>query len=135
MMKGILLAVVMCCLGCSAVKSETPQEGATAIGDLLKKRDYSTLFQQRYSEWHKVEAQGANPEVAIKKLSAAWEKNHDMLVKLFEQLTTAEYTLSKNDMPQKTETGDVATANVSLGEKKIPYRLYKMKNGLWGFHM
>ena len=68
-------------------------------------------------------------------MSTIFEKNYDMMVKLFEQLTSCEYELSKREKPQKTETGDIASGTVLLGEKKIPYRLYKMKSGLWGFHM
>ncbi|MCP4352675.1 MAG: hypothetical protein GY795_45045 [Desulfobacterales bacterium] len=134
MMKRIIIFVIVmfCALEAAA---ETPQEGATAILKLLKGRNYSDLFQQRYSEWHKVEARGIKPEEAVKKLSAMWEKNYDMLVKLFEQLAKAEFELTKREKPQKTETGDIATATVTIGEKKIPYRLYKMKNGLWGFHI
>lgn len=135
-MKAIIMTMLICCVaGCSATKKETPQDGAAAISDLLQKRDYSTLFQERYSEWHKVEAEGVEPEVAIKKLSAMWEKQHDMLASVFKQLASAEFALSKSEMPQKTETGDVATANVSVNGKDIAYRLYRMKNGLWGFHL
>lgn len=136
MMKRIIVIVFAIVMFCALeVAAETPQEGATAILKMLKARNYSDLFQQRYSEWHKVEAEGVKPEVAIKKLSTIWEKNYDMLVKLFEKLSNAQFKITKNDNPQKTETGDIATSTVTIGEKKIPYRLYKMKNGLWGFHM
>ena len=135
-MKSIMMAILICCItGCFAPKNETPQSAAEAISALLSNRDYSTLFQERYSEWHKVEAEGVEPEVAIKRLSAMWEKQHDMLVKVFDQLASSEFTLSKSEMPQKTETGDVATATISINGKDMSYSLYKMNNGLWGFHM
>ncbi len=134
-MKALIMALLICCFGCSAAKTETPQRGARAIGDLLKARDYSTLFQERYCEWYKVEAQGMAPDAAIKKLSARHETQHDLLVALFDQLSAAEFTLSRSDTPQETETGDVATATVTLEGRDIPSRLYKMKNGRWGFHL
>ncbi len=132
-MKRILAVWVMCCaLG---VAAEPPQEGSKAMLKMLKERNYDALFKQRYSEWYKVEAEGKNSDEAIQKLSSIWEKNYDMMVSLFEQLAGAEYELSKNENPQISETGDVATATVSIGEKKVPYPLYKMKSGLWGFHL
>ncbi len=135
MLKVVMMIMLSCCVGCSATKTETPKDGAAAISDLLQKRNYSTLFQERYSEWYKVEAEGVEPEVAITKLSALCEKQYDMLVRVFDQLASAEFTLSRNEMPQKTETADVATAIVSVNGEDIPYRLYRMKNGLWGFHL
>jgi hypothetical protein len=117
------------------VVAETPQEGAMAILKLLEERDYDSLFKKRYSEWYKVEAEGKNPEEAIQKLSSIWERNHDKMVNLFEQLAHAEYELSRIGSPLITETGAVATGIISLEEKKVPYLLYEMKSGLWGFHM
>lgn len=135
-MKALMMTMLICfVVGCSATKKETPQDGAAAISDLLLKRDYSTLFQERYSEWHKVKTEGIEPGVAIEKLSAMFEKQHDMQVSVFKQLASAEFTLSKSEMPQMTETGDVAAATVSVNGKDITYRLYRMKNGLWGFHL
>jgi hypothetical protein len=80
------MIILICCAGCFSAKTETPQGGAAAISNLLKKRDYNTLFQERYSEWYKVEAEGVKPEVAIKKLSALCDKQHDVLVNVFDQL-------------------------------------------------
>lgn len=117
------------------VFAETPKEGAAAILQLVTDRNYSVLFQQRYCEWYKVEAEGVEPEKAINKLSSMWEKNHEMMVQLYKQLANADFELSKNEKPQETETGDVATATVLIGEKKVPYSLYKMKSGRWGFHL
>lgn len=115
--------------------AETPQEAAASILKLLKDKNYSDLFQQRYTEWYKAEAEGIETQRAIEKLTTSWEKNHDMMVKLFDQLSSAIFMLSKNENHQKTETGDVATAKVTIGGKEIPYCLYKMNNGLWGFHI
>lgn len=133
MKKRILFAMIMCCaLGAVA---ETPKEGASAILKLLEAREYSTLFQQRYSEWYKVETEGKDPAEAVRKLSARWERNYAMMVDLFVQLSSADFQISRTDTPQESETGEVATGTVLIGGKDIPYQLYKMKNGLWGFHL
>jgi len=123
----------MCCV--IGAFAETPQEGAATMFKLLKERNYSELFQQRYAEWYKVAAEGREPAEAIKQLSSVWERNYDMMVSLYEQLAGAEYEMGKTDAPQQTETGETATGSVSIGGKTIPYTLYKMKSGLWGFHL
>ena len=128
----IFILVTFCAVDAIA---ETPQEGASKILKFLKAKNYSDLFQQRYTEWYKAEEAGMKTEKAIDKLSARWEKNHEMMVNLYEQLSKAKFEFSKNQNPQKTETGDVATAKVTIAGKQVPYRLYKMSNGLWGFHM
>ena len=135
MIKYFLISMLLCVnAGFCATEQETPQDAAGTIAGLLEKRDYSTLFEQRYTEWYKVEAEGVAPEAAIKKLSSRWEKQHGMLLSVFKQLASAEFTLSKSDTPNQQETGDVATATITLNGKDIPYQLFKMKNGLWGFH-
>lgn len=116
------------------VGAETPNEGAKAILDLVKSKNYTDLFKTRYAEWYKVEADKVEPQKAVESLSGKWEKQHDLMLSLYEQLSTAEYELSSIDSPQASETGEVATTTVTLGQKKIPYKLYKMKSGLWGFH-
>jgi len=136
--KYFLIMLAICCaFGAVAetAKVETPKQGAITILKMLKERNYTDLFHQRYSEWYKVELEGMDPDKALKMLSSRWERNYDTMINLFEQLADSDYTISKTESPQKTETGDVATATVSIGGRKIPYRLYKMKNGLWGFHL
>lgn len=139
MLRPILACLLLgCCAGTFAAapeKAETPQEGAKAILELLKARDYDTLFRQRYSEWHKVEAEGKDPKAAVKKLAARWEKRHEAMVDLFTKLAAAEFEPGKNERPQKTETDELATATISLNGRDIPYSLYRMKNGRWGFHL
>ena len=128
----IFVLVTFCAVDAIA---ETPQEGASKILEYLEGKNYSDIFQHRYTEWYKAEAAGMKTKTAIDKLSTRWEKNHGVMVNLYKQLSKAEFKFSKNQNPQKTETGDVATAKVTIGGKEVPYRLYKMKNGLWGFHM
>lgn len=130
----VAIAIIVFCCAMKAA-AETPQEGAAVILNLLEGRNYSDLFQQRYSDWYKVEAEGVEPEAAIKKLSGFMEKNYDTLIILFENLAHTEFEISTREKSRETEAGDVATATIAIDGKEIPYRLYKMKNGLWGFDM
>jgi len=144
-----LIAAVMCCLSLVACtqqkgvdsgqaetsqKAETAQEASKAILELLKNEDYNTLFKTRYCELHKAEKEGKVDE-AIKTLTGYWKKDHKTIVGLFEQLSTGEFLISKNEHAQISETGRKATCKVTLEGKTISYSLYEMKTGLWGFHM
>ena len=133
--KIIVFVCVLFVMGAVDAFAESPQEASSTILKLLKDKNYSDLFQQRFTEWYKAEAEGIETQTAIKKLTPRWEKNHGIMVNLFEQLSQSEFTLTKDEKYLKTETGDVATAKVTIQGKEIPYRLYKMKNGLWGFRM
>ena len=145
MVKRILVVMVMSVALATLAKeasesketkaAETPKQGAEAMLKLLKERNYADLFQKRYTEFYKAEKEGVKPAQAIKQLSAMWERNHDMMLKLFEQLAKANFEMSKTERPQPSETGDIATCTIVMGEEKIPYQLYKMKTGLWGFRM
>jgi len=115
-------------------QAETPQEASKAILMLLEQKDYDELFRTRYSELHKAEKEGKVDE-AIKTLSGYWDKNHQTMIGLFEQLSNGHFTISKHDYAQITETGQKATCQVTIGGKIIPYSLYEMKTGRWGFHM
>ena len=134
-MKRVLTAAMVWMIMMTGAMAETPQEGAKAILDLIKARNYQELFPTRYSEWHKVEAEGVPVDKAVEKLSRMFEKKHEMIVGMYEQLATADFTMGKSEIVQKGETGDMATAEVTVGDKKVPFRLYKMENGKWGFHL
>ena len=127
-----LLSLVLFSIALTA-GAETPNEGAKTILDLVKAKNYADLFKTRYAEWYKVEAEKADPQAAVEKLSKRWEKQNATILSIYEQLSTAEYELGTMDNPQVSETGEVATATVTLGQKKIPFKFYKMKSGLWGF--
>lgn len=118
-----------------AAQAETPQEAAQVIHDLIKSENYSKLFTTRYSEWHKVETDGITPEKAVEKLSGMFKKQREPLLAIYSQLAAADFTIETRDNPQISETGKVATATVKLGERDIPFKLYEMKSGLWGFHL
>jgi hypothetical protein len=132
-MKKIILFISL--LGALALHAETPKEGAKAIGELIQAQNYSELFTTRYSEWYKVENEGIAPDKAIAQLSRGYKKQHEMILSIYSQLADAEFELSQRENPQASETGEIATATVKMGEKERPFKLYKMKNGLWGFHM
>ena len=115
--------------------AETPNEAATAIHDLIQNKNYEVLFPKRYTEWHKVEKEGVPPEKAIARLSGMFEKQHEILLSVYAQLKEAEFTLSETEIVQPTETGKMASATVTVRGKEIPFRLYEMKDGTWGFHL
>ncbi|MDH5525479.1 MAG: hypothetical protein OEY01_16035 [Desulfobulbaceae bacterium] len=115
-------------------QAETPREASKAILELLTAQNYEKLFRTRYCELYKAKSEGEVSK-AIKILSAYWEKDHETMINLFEQLSNGDFLISKHEYAQVTETGQKATCQVTLGQKNIPYTLYEMKNGLWGFHM
>ena len=129
------LIVFLSFIAALALNAETPQEGAKAIYELIKAENYAELFPTRYSEWYKVENEGIASDKAIAQLSRGYQKNHEMILSIYRQLAEAEFELSQREKPQVSETGEIATATVKMGEKERPFKLYKMKNGLWGFHM
>ena len=103
--------------------------------ELVKERNYTVIFTERYAEWHKVEDAKRRPEEAVQKLSSGWELNRDMILSIFKQLSKSKFELGTNPDPQESETGEIATTYVIIGDRKIPYTLYKLKSGVWGFHM
>ena len=125
---SILLSVV-------TVNAETPNEGSSAIHQLLKEKQYDVLFPTRYTEWHKTQAEGMAKQEAVAKLSKMFEKRHDVFLSIYKQLMEAEFTITEQDTPQPGETGKVATAQIQIGSNEIPFKLYEMKNGTWGFHL
>ncbi len=133
MIKRLLLLIVF--LTGAGLSAETPREGAKAILELVKDRNYAVIFNERYAEWHKVEDAKRRPEEAIQKLSLGWELNRDMVLSIFKQLSKADYEIGTNPDPQESETGEIAVTTVIIGDRTIPYQLYKLKSGLWGFHM
>ncbi len=129
----LILAIALICS--NTLQAETPQEASKAIHALLVAKDYKTLFTTRYSEWHKVAKDGVEPDKAVEKLSSMFEKKHVILVDLYKSLSTAKFEMGKNEHAQESETGKTATAQVPIGDKEIPFTLYEMKNGKWGFHL
>jgi len=128
-------AFLLLLLAALVAHAESPNEAASAIRQLIQSENYSELFRNRYSEWHKVEAEKADPQEAINRLSARWKKQRDTYLAVYTQLTSAQFTPGKTTTPQGSETGETATTKVKLGDRTVDFTLYKMKNGLWGFHM
>jgi hypothetical protein len=130
---NILIALTFFSIACT--KGETPNEGAAVIRDLIKEKNYEALFPARYSEWHKTEKEGMEESEAISKLSDMFEKRHEVYVSIFEQLTEAEFTISQSESPQISETGKVASTVIEVNSREVPFKLYEMTNGIWGFHL
>jgi hypothetical protein len=136
-MKDIILKtlVAFTLLTSAILHAETPNEGASVIHELIKERKYDILFPTRYSEWYKIEKEGIGKEEAVAKLSKMFEKQHGVLLSVYKQLSEATFTISEKENPQVSETGKVASATIELGSKEIPFKLYEMKDGTWGFHL
>lgn len=132
-MKKLMVAFLFSLFAMS-VQAETPQQASQAILKLLKANDFETLFRTRYTELHKAKTPEEEKKV-IEVLSGYWKKDIKMIVSVFEQLSGAEFKISKHEHAQKTETGRKAEAPVKIGDKEGKYQLYEMKSGLWGFHM
>ena len=118
-----------------AAFAETPQEGASEIFELLKKEDYESIFKTRYAERYKIEKEDMSAEEAIQKLSKPWKRNYVLYLEVYEQLSKAEFKLSKTDNPQVSQTGEVAVTDVLIQGNKVQFKLYKMKSGYWGFQL
>ncbi|NQZ68989.1 MAG: hypothetical protein HRT89_13075 [Lentisphaeria bacterium] len=117
-------------------KAETAEDGLKNIIALYKAKDFSTLIKTRYTEIHKTKS-----KEDIDKLVAMFTKRFgneaklNQIIGFLESAAKAKAKLIKEEKPQKTETGNVAVFKAKLGEKEIDYKLYKMKTGLWGFHL
>ncbi len=129
------LITLLCFTVAAIAHAETPQEAAQVIHGLIKAENYTELFTTRYSEWHKVESEGIAPAKAVEMLSGGLKKRRETMLSIYRQLSEANFTISTSETPQVSETGQVATAKVKIGEREGPFKIYEMKNGLWGFHL
>jgi hypothetical protein len=120
--------------GALLLQAETPQAAARAIHQLIQAENYAELFPTRYSEWYKFEQQGIARDQAIAQLARGFQAQRALILSVYSQLAKAEFELRQRDNPQISENGKIATASVKLGDKEMPFTLYQMKNGLWGFH-
>jgi len=132
---ALRLLIVLSIIGSVTLHAETPNEGAAQIRELIKEKKYDVLFPSRYTEWHKAEKEGIGKGEAIAKLSKMFEKQREAILAVYSQLAEAEFTISKRENPQASETGKVASATIKVGGKEIPFKLYEMKDGTWGFHL
>lgn len=130
----IAIALSILCSACSK-HSETPNEAAAAIRDLIKEKEYDILFPERYSEWYKTKEEGIGKDEAVAKLSGMLEKRHELIVSIYDQLVTADFTVTEEGNPQESETGKVASTVIEVSTREVPFKLYEMKDGTWGFHL
>lgn len=130
-MKSFLCLLLL--LAASVVRADTPNEAAKAVLELVKAENYSELFRTRYTEWYKIDSEKMSAEEAITQLASRWKKQREMVLSIYTQLSTAEFTVSDKGSGLVSETGERATAKVTMGTQQIDFVLYRMKNGLWGF--
>jgi hypothetical protein len=129
-----IFALLFGVFGALLLQAETPQAAARAIHQLIQAENYAELFPTRYSEWYKFEQQDIARDQAIAQLARGFQAQRELILSVYSQLAKAEFELRQRDNPQISENGKIATASVKLGDKEMPFTLYQMKNGLWGFH-
>jgi hypothetical protein len=117
----------------AVARAETPNDAAKVILELVTSENYSDLARNRYAEWYKAELEKTDAEEAIARLSAIWKKRREVLLSAYTQLTTAEFTLGQTATPLPSETGETATAKMTMGTKTVNFTFYRMKTGVWGF--
>lgn len=111
---------------------ETPEEGLSEILNLYRMRDFETLVRERYAELYK-----AKTEADILSVIALFGRrfsNNETLDEVISFLAIASEDspeVSNDYEPQISETGEIAVFMVD----KETYTLYKMKTGVWGFHL
>ena len=119
-----------------SVFAETPKEAAKALKALYEAKDFEKLVKERYTELHKAK-NDKDVQKIIDMISGQFsnEKNLKMILTIYDQLINTEPTIEEKANPQKSESGKVAVFKVKFGDKELPFKLYEMKNGKWGFHL
>ncbi|QQL46172.1 hypothetical protein [Sulfuriroseicoccus oceanibius] len=134
-MKSFLKIAALSLLALASSLAETPQEGLAKITEYYKNSNFKQLITERYSEIHK-----AKTDEEVAKFVAKFEKRFadpkrlEKVVAQFEMIAGYEVTIEEDETPQPTETGKVAKFT-KPGEEGRSFKLYEMKNGLWGFHL
>ena len=113
-------------------EGETPEEGLQIILELYQARNFETLVLERYAELYK-----ANSENEIASVIAFFERRFSNEEKLNE--VTSFFMVALEGSPeisndyesQISETGEIAIFIVG----DVTFTLYKMKTGLWDFHL
>jgi hypothetical protein len=119
----------------TSIFAETPQEGLKEILNLYKTKNIDELVKKRYTELHKAKSETEVQQVIdMLTRQVTNEKSQKRLTDFFESILNVEPVISKQDPKyiQETETGDLAKFKAPSGRT---YRLFKMKTGLWGFHL
>lgn len=114
----------------AVLPAETPQEAAKAIYTLIETENYNELFTTRYNEWHKFEQQEIPETAAVELLAKGFKQNRETILAIYQQLMTAEFTHGTNPQAQYQETGETATAQVAIGERTVPFKLFKNQRPL-----
>jgi len=134
-MKSLLKVAALSLVALANSLAETPQEGLAKITEYYKTSNFQQLITERYSEIHK-----AKTDEEVAKIVAMFEKRLadpkrlEKTVAQFEMIAGYDVTIEEDKSPQPTETGKVAKFNKPGAEGRA-FKLYEMKNGLWGFHL
>lgn len=129
---SILFILLLLLLGSTAASAESPREGLQAIIDLHEAEEFSTLIRERYSELDKA-ISAAKVDALIERYTqrASGERLQDVIAQ-YTRFLEEPPQIVINPMPRSTETNSMAI--FTLGNDKT-LRLYKQKNGKWGFHL
>lgn len=132
--KSIIFLLLLFIAGSSF--AETPKEAAKALRALYESKNFDKLVKERYTELHKAKSD-KDVQKIIDMISGQFsnDKNLKMILGIYDQILNTEPTIKENSQPQKSESGKVAIFKVKFGDREIPFKLYQMKNGKWGFHL
>ena len=132
--QAVIITVLLFMAG--GLFAETPKEAAKALKALYETKNFEKLVKERYTELHKAKTD-KDVQKVIDMISGQFskEKNLKMILSIYDQLINVEPTVEDNPKPQQGESGKVAVFKVKFGDKEIPFKLYQMKNGKWGFHL
>lgn len=135
-MKKIILMLIVGVFLAVQAYTETPKEGLKAIIKLYKSQDFEKLVKERYSELHKAKNEkDVQKVIEMLKKRFSQEKKREQMISFLESALKSPPKEIKNEKPQKTESGNIAKFKIEMKGRTIEYKLYKMKTGLWGFHL
>ncbi|MCM8528393.1 MAG: hypothetical protein NE327_17855 [Lentisphaeraceae bacterium] len=114
---------------------ETPQEALLEIKKLYETKNFTKLVKERYTEIFKADSPDEEKKI-IEMLSKRYDKEKNMKITLsfLNEAVKVEPKVQFNPSPNENEDEHMAIFQVSMHGSNIDYKLYKMKNGKWGFH-
>ena len=118
-----------------SVSAETAIEGLKEIKALYEAKNFEKLIKERYSEIHKAKDDAEVEKIiGFMKKRFGNEKNLNMVLKIYEGAEKVEPVIMKNPSPNESEDENMAVFKIKFHGKELPFNLYQMKNGKWGFH-
>ena len=114
---------------------ESPQEALLEIKKLYETKNFTKLVKDRYSEIFKADSPDeVNKVIDMLTKRFAKEKNLRITLSFLNAAVKVEPKVQFNPSPNENEDEHMAVFQVSMHGNEIDYKLYKMKNGKWGFH-